>query len=294
MSAARASAWTERVVIAPAERRAAIVNVIRRARRRIALSVFRCTDDGILGELASAVDRGVQVDVLVTARAKGKKKLKRLWNVLETTGVTIHPYTDPVVKYHAKYLVADEGPAIVASLNFTGKCFRSTMDALVLTRDPAVVKGLLRLHDADREGRSLPQGLPDRLIVGPERARQQFTALINRARTSIRLIDPKASDPVLTKLLETRRQDGIEVEIHGQKRFDKLRSHGKLMLIDNQIAVVGSLAMAALSLDFRREVALTIEQRPAVATIAHLFESVAAAARPKPRPKDRAAEAEQA
>ena len=51
-------------------------------------------------------------------------------------------YTDPVVKYHAKYLVADEGPAIVASLNFTKKCFRKTCDALVVTHDPAVVAGL--------------------------------------------------------------------------------------------------------------------------------------------------------
>jgi phosphate-selective porin len=270
---------TDRVVTAPGERRAAVINVIRRARRRIALSLFRCNDDGIVGELAGAVDRGVQVDVLVTGRAKGKKKLKRLWNMLETTGVTLHPYTDPVVKYHAKYLVVDDGPAVVASLNFTGKCFRNTVDAIVITRDPAVVDGLVRLHDADREGRSLPQGLPDRLIVGPERARQQFTSLIEGARTSIRLIDPKASDPVMTKLLEQRRQDGIEVEIHDQKTFDRLRSHGKLMLIDDRIAVVGSLAMAAMSLDFRREVALTIHQKPAVATIAHVFDSVAAAAR---------------
>ena len=51
----------------------------------------------------------------------------------------MHAYTDPVVKYHAKYLVADDGPAVVASLNFTRKCFRKTCDALVVTHDPAVV-----------------------------------------------------------------------------------------------------------------------------------------------------------
>lgn len=289
MTAIRTPAWTDRVVTAPAERRDAILSTIRRARRSLTLSLFRCTDDGIVVELARAVDRGVRVDVLVTSRSKGRKKLRRLWDALETTGAAIHPYTDPVVKYHAKYLVADDGPAIVASLNFTPKCFRSTVDAVAITRDPAVIDGLLRLHAADREGRPLPQELPDRLIVGPERARRQLTALIAGAQSSIRLIDPKVSDPELMKLLETRRQEGITVEVHGAKKLNGLKSHGKLMLIDNQIAVVGSMALAALSLDFRREVALAIRHRPAVAAIARMFDSVA---RSKAIRKDaRAAEA---
>ena len=63
--------------------------------------------------------------MLVTSRAKGgKKKMAKLWRALEETGASLHSYTDPVVKYHPKYLVADEGPAIVASLNFTRKCFK--------------------------------------------------------------------------------------------------------------------------------------------------------------------------
>ena len=277
MTAARAGASTDRVVTAPGERRDAVLRVIRGARRQLTMSVFRCDDEAILTELGRAVDRGVKVDVLVTGRAKGKKRLRRMLEALDTTGAVIHPYMDPVVKYHAKYLVADEGPAIVASLNFTRKCFSSTLDALVITNDPAVINGLLRLHAADREGRSLPDRLPARLVVGPERARQQFTGLIARARFSIRLIDPKLSDPVLTRLLDARREEGLTVDVHGDKKLNGLKSHGKLLLIDDRVAVVGSLALAALSLDFRREVALIVSARPAVAALARLFKSVSAA-----------------
>ena len=63
------------------------------------------------------------------------------------------------MKYHAKYLVADEGPAVVASLNFTRKCFRKTCDALVITHDPAVVAGLRQLWTADRDRRPMPEDL---------------------------------------------------------------------------------------------------------------------------------------
>jgi phosphatidylserine/phosphatidylglycerophosphate/cardiolipin synthase-like enzyme len=74
------------------ERRPAILDVIRQARRRLTLSLFRCNDASILDELKAAVDRGVEVEVLVTSRAKGgRKKLEQLWDALEQTGAMVHP-----------------------------------------------------------------------------------------------------------------------------------------------------------------------------------------------------------
>src|SRR5713101_1936111 len=101
----------DRVVTSVADRRNTIVEVIRQARRTITLSLFRCNDLLIFSELAQATARGVEVDALVTSRAKGEtSKLKKLWAALQQTGASVHAYTDPVVKYHAKYLVADDGP----------------------------------------------------------------------------------------------------------------------------------------------------------------------------------------
>src|SRR5262245_49065084 len=185
----------DRLISGCDERRAAVIDVIRGARHSIALSLFRCNDKTVFQELAAAAARGVAVDVLVTMRAKGgKKKLDKLWRALEGTGASLHPYTDPVVKYHAKYLVADEGPSIVASLNFTKKCFTKTWDALVVTHDPAVASGLKQLMAADRDGAPMPAGLSPRLIVGPERARGQFTALGALATGRLRLIEANVSD----------------------------------------------------------------------------------------------------
>jgi phosphatidylserine/phosphatidylglycerophosphate/cardiolipin synthase-like enzyme len=157
-------------------------------------------------------------------------------------------------------------------LNFTRKCFERTSDALVLTHDPAVVVGLRRLLAADRERQPLPE-VPERLVVGPERARRQLTSLIEGAKSSIRLIDAKLSDPELVALLNARRSAGITVETFGAKRLGDLKSHGKLLLIDDRVAVVGSLALAAISLDFRREVAIVVEEPDAVAEVSRLIQS---------------------
>jgi phosphatidylserine/phosphatidylglycerophosphate/cardiolipin synthase-like enzyme len=148
---------------------------------------------------------------------------------------------------------------------------------MVLTHDPAIVSGLRALMSADRNALPVPDPLSDRLIVGPERARRQFTSLIDQARSSILLIDPKLSDPGLVTLLNARRDQGIHVEVFGDKRFGELKSHGKMMLIDDQRAVVGSIALTALSLDFRREVAVVVDEPAAVAEIRALFQSIATA-----------------
>jgi cardiolipin synthase len=267
----------DRIVTAPAARREVVLDAIHGAESRIIVSLFRCTDKAIFGELAAAVDRGVDVQVLVTTRAKGgKKKLKKLWKRLEDTRASIVAYTDPVVKYHAKYLVVDDGPALITSMNFTRKCFDNTCDAVAVTYDPAIIEALRQLMATDREGGVAPS-MPDRLIVGPERARRQFTALVEQARTSIQIIDAKMSDPGLIDLLNQRRSQGINVEIFGQKRLGTLLSHGKMMLVDGARAVIGSLALSALSLDFRREVALVVEEPAAVAELDQLFRSIGAA-----------------
>jgi cardiolipin synthase len=269
----------DRLIVSVDERRAALLDVIRHASRRITLSLFRCNDDAVLEELTAATSRGVIVEVLVTSRAKGgRKKMAKLWHALEQTGASLHSYTDPVVKYHPKYLVADEGPAIVASLNFTKKCFQKTCDGLVITHDPAVVSDLRRLWVADCGGLPMPADLGERLIIGPERARRQFTALIEEARTSIRLIDAKLSDPDLVALLNAKRAGGMTIEIFSARQLGQLKSHGKIMLIDDETVVVGSLALAALSLDFRREVAIVVTEASAVAEAAELFRTIRDAA----------------
>lgn len=276
----------DRVVTASDDRRNAVLDAIRGAHSRITLSLFRCNDSALFAELTAAVDRGVHVEVLVTSRAKGgKKKLRKLWDRLEATGASVHAYIDPVVKYHAKYLVVDDGPALIASMNFTKKCLRATCDAIVVTHDPEVVGGLRALMDADRQGLPAPDTLPARLIVGPERARRQFTALVEQATTSVCLIDAKLSDPGLVTLLNARRAAGLHVEIHDAKLVGGMKSHGKIMLVDGERAVVGSLALTALSLDFRREVAVAFDEPAAIEEIKLLFESIrttVGAANPEP------------
>jgi phosphatidylserine/phosphatidylglycerophosphate/cardiolipin synthase-like enzyme len=172
---------------------------------------------------------------------------------------------------------------VIASLNLTRKCFARTWDALVVTHDPQVVDDLRRLMAADRDRLPIPTDLSPRLIVGPERARRQLTALLEQARTSVRLIDAKLSDPELVALLKAKREAGVAVEIFSAKRLAGRKSHGKIMIVDDRILVVGSLALSALSLDFRREVSIVVKEPSAITEALQLFASIDTQ-RPEPLP----------
>jgi phosphatidylserine/phosphatidylglycerophosphate/cardiolipin synthase-like enzyme len=250
----------EQLVLDAAARKSALIDLIGSARRRLVLSLFRCDDFSILDALANALERGCAVEAVLTKRAKGgKKRLKKLWGALEEMGAVVTRYADPVVKYHAKYLVADGSRAMITTLNPTRKCFTRTWDALLVTEDPSVVKGLLALHRADAAGRPLPRRpISRRLIVGPERSRAEIRGMIAGAERSIRILDHKLSDPDLVALLRERREAGITVSVLGKQPIRGFVPHGKMMIIDESRAVLGSTALSTLSLDFRREVSVVI------------------------------------
>lgn len=273
----------ERVIVGPAERRQAMLDVVNGARSRLILSLFRCDDFGVLDALAAALDRGVKVEAILTARAKGgQKRLRRLWEALEEMGAVVHRYADPVVKYHAKYLVADRRIGIVSTLNPTKKCFTRTWDFVLLTDDPRIVQSLVTLFALDRSGRAIQRKhrISPRLIVGPEEARTRLRALLEGARQSIRILDHKLSDPDLVALLRERRDAGVVVSALGRVPLGPLVPHGKLLLIDQTLAVVGSIAMSALSLDFRREVSIVVDQPESVRALGGFFDELAQRAGP--------------
>jgi cardiolipin synthase A/B len=272
---------SERLVLDPAERKAALLGVIGAARKRLILSLFRCDDFSVLDALAAALERGCEVEAVLTKRAKGgRKRLKKLWGALEEMGAVVTRYADPVVKYHAKYLVADGATAVITTLNPTRKCFTRTWDAVLITQDPSVVKGLLTLFKADAAGVPLPSRRPlgRRLIVGPERSRKEIRALIESAKHSIRILDHKLSDPDVVALLRERRGEGIIVSVLGKKPMGGVLPHGKMMIIDETRAVLGSTALSTLSLDFRREVSVVIHDPALVKQLNMSYQELSAKA----------------
>ncbi|MBM3812015.1 MAG: hypothetical protein FJW20_10325 [Acidimicrobiia bacterium] len=260
-----------RLILEPSQRREAVLEMIGSARRHLAISLFRCSDFRVLEEIAAAVRRGVEVEVMLTARARHwRKKLQVLAKLLESAGAKVHRNGPEQTKYHAKYIVADGERALISSINYTRKCYTETCDFLYLTREGEVVGVLLQLFRSDVEGAPMPEEGKRELVLG----REGMAGLIQAARKSIRIIDHKLTDPRMLALLEARRQEGLSVEVVDKRALGGMQAHGKLMLIDDRAAVIGSMALSARSLDGRRELAVVIRDSGQVAELRRFYRRV--------------------
>lgn len=255
-------------------RRQVVVETCRSARRSLTLSIFRCDDFGIIEEITAAVQRGVSVRVLISRDARGwKKRLQRLAELLGSAGAQVYRYNGPFLKYHAKYVVADDAIALVSSSNLTHKCFERTCDFLFATRDAEIITGVKKLfeHDCDVPTLPLPP-LPESLIVGPEATRERFTALLERAKTRILIMDHRVTDSAVLELLDSQRKNGVSVTILGRGVMGSMVSHGRMLLVDDNIGAIGSVALSRPSLDSRRECAIMIEDADLVKELGRYFE----------------------
>lgn len=274
----------ERLVLAPGVRRRTILLAIGSARTRLALSIFRCDDHAILNALAAATRRGVRVRVLMTARARAAgRQLDTLHAWLIGHGAEVRRFGGGM-KYHAKYLVADDRLALVTTLNYTRRCLTRTCDFTLVSRDADMVSGLTALFDADWALRpaTFTRAQRERLIVGPDHGpRERFAALVGGARRRLRICDAKLSDPEIVARLRDRQRAGVAVETLRRRDVRPLRRHGKLLVIDDTAAVIGSLALSTRALDERRELAVVVRDPHLVARLnAFWQERTAARVRP--------------
>jgi cardiolipin synthase len=270
------SAVHDRLVLRTGDRRSAVEEIIDSARSRLALSIYRLDEVHVLAALGRAHRRGVAVNVLITPRVNGgRTTLNVLAGALEAAGFSVRRYADPSMKYHAKYIVADSRLALIGSLNFTRKCFDDTCDFLLITSDPEVTTGLARLFDQDfsENRRSRRIELGPRLIVGPDTARERYSTLIAGARQRLRLIDHKLTDPQMVALIRSKAQAGLSVEVLGADDVDPLVPHGKLLIVDGELAVLGSVALSRKGLDRRRELAVVVRDPERVGELTDYFES---------------------
>lgn len=274
----------ERLVIAPRLRRPTILSAIRSARTRLALSIFRCDDRAVPNALAAAAHRGVRVQVLMTARARSAgRQLDALHGWLTGRGIDVRRYGGGM-KYHAKYLVADERLALVTTLNYTARCLTRTCDFILVSRDVAVVSALTELFEADWALRpaAFTPAQQDRLIVAPDHGpRERFAALVGDARQRLRLLDAKLGDPEIVTRIDDRQRAGVAVDTLRRRDVRPLRRHGKLLIVDDAAAVIGSLALSRRALDERRELAVVVRERHLLAQLNAFWQEHAA---PKRRP----------
>jgi cardiolipin synthase len=262
-----------KLIIQPEAGIVPIIKAIKAAKKSIDVMIFRFDRDEIEKALAAAVQRGVNVRALIAHTNRGGEiPLRKLEQRLLATGVSVSRTADDLLRYHAKYMVADSVLHLFG-FNFTKLDIDKSRSFAISTRDAKAVAEAQRLFEADLSRQDYSPG-KSHLVVSPETSRAALTAFISGAKRDLAIYDAKVQDPSIIKLLKDRAAKGVKIRILGsmkgkdpniaERKLGSMRLHVRAIVCDGTRAFVGSQSLRKDELENRREVGLIIHN-PTVA-----------------------------
>ena len=259
-----------------------IVKAIRTARKKIDIFIFRLDRKEIEKALAAAVLRGVTVRALIAHTNRGgEARLRALEQRLLAAGMLVSRTADDLVRYHAKYMVAD-GTLHLFGFNLTTLDIDKSRSFAIATRDTKAVQEATRLFESDVTRQAYTPGRSN-LVVSPDNARAMLSAFIKGARRELVIYDAKVYDAAMIKLLKERAAKGVSVRVLGSikgkdgaidtRKLATMRMHVRAIVRDGTRAFVGSQSLRKDELDNRREVGLIITNPTVARKLLQVFES---------------------
>jgi cardiolipin synthase len=270
-----------KLIIQPEAGVVPVVQAIKTAKKTIDIFIFRFDRDEVEKALAAAVQRGVQVRALIAHTNRGgEARLRKLEQRLLAAGVLVSRSADDLLRYHAKFMVADS-VLYLFGFNFTKLDIDRSRSFAISTRDARTVAEALKLFESDVTRQAYSPG-KSHLVVSPENARAMLTAFISGAKRELAIYDAKVQDPSIIKLLRERAAKGVKVRVIGnmkgkdpgiEERRPSIRLHVRAIVRDGTQAFVGSQSLRKDELENRREVGLIVNNPGVAAKIMEVFET---------------------
>jgi phosphatidylserine/phosphatidylglycerophosphate/cardiolipin synthase-like enzyme len=270
------------LLVLPDDGLGAVVKALKRAKKSVRVTIFRCDLKEIEKALEAAVARGVAVHALIAhMNRSGEKALRALELRLLGAGVVVSRTADDLVRYHDKLVIIDEQHLFVLGFNFTRADVGKRRSMAIATRKRAVVAEALRLFEADATRQAYSPSARD-FVVSPLNARERLTKLVKSARRSLWIYDPQAIDTPMLKLLKQKAEAGVDVRLIGKvgragaglpvDALQGMKLHLRAILRDQIELFLGSQGMRGIELDRRREVGLVIRDRNSIKRFKAVFE----------------------
>jgi cardiolipin synthase A/B len=259
-----------------------VIQAIRLARRAIHICIFRLDRPEIEKALAAAVQRGVRVRALIAHTNRGgEAHLRKLEKRMLDAGLTVTRTADELLRYHAKFLVADD-VLHVFGFNLTKLDTLKSRSFGLATRDKRTVQEAIKLFEADVT-RNVYTPSRSNLVVSPETSRTMLTTFLKGAKKDLSIYDEKIQDPLMVKLLKELAARGVRVRVLGclkgpngdvaVRSLKTLRLHVRAIVRDGTRAFVGSQSLRKVELDKRREVGLLINNPTVTRSLLKVFDA---------------------
>src|SRR3954451_20996484 len=269
-----------------------LIKGITKAQKSVEIVIFRFDRGEIERALVDAVERGVFVHALIAFTNRGgEEHLRKLEQHFLAKGMTVARTAGDLVRYHGKMMLIDRRELYLLSFNYTHMDIDHSRSFGLSTRNPKLGQEAGKLFDADTKRQDYTPGY-SKFVVSPANSRKELAKFIKAAKQELLIYDPKITDRAMLRLLEERKNAGVDVRVIGKvagcrlpsREMPHLRLHTRTMLRDGKQAFVGSQSLRQLELDARREIGIIFRDAATVKMLIRTFEEDWAASQP---PKSR-------
>jgi phosphatidylserine/phosphatidylglycerophosphate/cardiolipin synthase-like enzyme len=273
-----------------------VYRLINGAKHSIDMTMYELADTRAEHDLAAAARRGARVRVILGAREKSENS--PAYDFLRSHRVKA-VWSSPTYFYtHQKTLVIDHAKAVIMTANLTSRYYSTSRDFAVIDSSKADVAAIERVFRADYAHASVTPGDGRDLVWSPTDSEAKLLALINGARSSLRIYSEEMSDTTVEKALMRAARRGVTVRVCGENQDGEYDSdfaelaragvrisyysssdgfyiHGKVVEADygtrRAKIFIGSENFSNTSLNQNRELGLIISRHRVLSSIARTF-----------------------
>ncbi len=229
--------------------------------------------------------------MLNPARRSGEAENEESRKALAAAGIDVRDSNPAFDLTHQKSMVVDSEIGFVESLNWEPRDLTETRDYAVVTTRKHEVAEMVDCFDADWARHTFAPKPGSRLVWCPNNGRERIAEFIDSAKHTLWLQNERYQDTVIIERLVRAANRGVKIHIlarppHTLKvdklvegvgglrimrdvgakihRLKGLKLHAKMILVDDDRAVVGSINLAPGSFDARRELAIDVDGRHVV------------------------------
>jgi cardiolipin synthase A/B len=290
-----------RLIVEPDDGMEPVREFIESAQTSLLIKQFTFTEDTFIQAVIDRKKAGVDVRVMLNAqRSGGDRANDDTYDTLKGAGISVQWSSPKFYVTHEKSIVADAKAALVATFNLCPKYFSLTRDYGIITNDPRHVAQIIDVFNADWEHLDWAPPTYEGLLWSNSNSRYHMAHFIDMAENRLDVQHPKYVDTVILDRLADAIERGVAVHVlcggrHGISDWDildtfaslrtlrrlgakvhkqkNLRVHAKMLIVDNEQALVGSMNIDRSAFDLRRELGITITDPPVIARLKEVFDA---------------------
>lgn len=267
----------DQLIIEPDMGRTPILSAIENAKSSIDLVMYGFTDFDFVTSLINAQKNKKNIHVLIekspyNSDGENDKAISKL----NRANIAIQNSNPEFQLTHQKTFIFDNQKAIVMTFNLTRSAFKDQRNFALVINDPAMVKEIENVFQADWEHKKINVSNPN-LVWSPNNSREKLLAFIRSAKSNLEIYAQSISDYDTIGALAKAARHGVNVEIltsdkpsyKNQKKYDYLTRagvkilfskkyyiHAKVIIVDHRAALIGSMNLSKPSIEENRELSV--------------------------------------